>query len=134
MNANDLNAQWDALSSTLNTYPDLDKKTTAQLNKAISDWQDYYYSDANYDKWLQSDVDKWLTAYTSANKLLSKAVKKQKVTTKEPVVTTPTKVTTLDPLTIFGRIPKKLWLYALGVAGVIGVLIYLDDKDRNRAR
>jgi len=133
MNATELNAKWDELSSTLNTYPDLDKNTTAQLNKAISDWQDWYYSETNFDNW--GDVNKWIDAYNIANELLAKSVKKKKLKVKAPVVTTPKKATTvLPPLTVFGRVPKNIWLYVTLTVGALGVLWYMDEKDRKKPR
>src|SRR5258705_12563975 len=124
--AENLNAKWDTLSSTLNNYPQLDKKTTSTLNAAIAQWQDWFYSDENYNKW--GDTHTWLDKYNSANKLLSKAIKGKK--TKKPVVTTPKTVQVLPQLLVTAKAPFnwKFYLTIGAVVAVIGGIIYYSNK------
>ena len=124
--AENLNAKWDTLSSTLNNYPQIDKKTTSALNAAIAQWQDWFYSDENYGKW--GDTHTWLDKYNAASKLLSKAIKGKK--TKKPVVTTPKTVQVLPQLLVTAKAPFnwKLYLTIGAVVVVIGGIIYYSNK------
>lgn len=130
--AEDLNAKWDTLSSTLNTYPQLDKKTTSVLNAAIAQWQDWFYNDENYGKW--GDTHTWLDKYNSAAKLLKKAIKGKKA--KAPVVTTPkTAVRVMPPLLVTAKPPInwKLYLTIGAVVLVIGGIIYYNHKHPSKS-
>lgn len=133
MTATELNAKWDTLSSSLNTYPDLDKSTTFSINKAISDWQDWYYSEDQYDHW--GDTTKWEKAYNTANEMLIKSIKVKKLKKKRPIVTTAKKKTVVaPPLLVTGRVPFdwRFWLAIGGTVGLLGVLWYMDEKDKKR--
>ena len=119
--AEQLNDKWDALSSSLNNYPQLTRAQNDAISKAISNWQDWYYNDANYGKW--GDISEWTISYNNALAALKHVVKHRKLKPKAPVVSKPSQdVHVLPPVYITAKPPGKDWTWYI-VAGVAVLLI-----------
>lgn len=108
ISASKLNEAWDNHGTDFDKYWDqIDKSYKNSIMKSLSDWQDYYQSEANYDKWLQKDLQKWTTALNLSKKLLIGAVKQANAKAKAPVNTEPVKkIDVKEPVYIYGRTDK----------------------------
>lgn len=138
-----LNTKWDKLGLKFdNVFSQLNSGDKSTIQKALSDWQDWYYSEAQYEKW--GDTSKWEELYTKisnivngikgSNLAMSKKVKTKKSKkvassdgyVKAEVVGSPSNPVKLPELEVKGRVPsdkKKMYI----IAGVvfIGLLIIL---------
>jgi len=119
-----LNKKWDAHGKKFDKYwNQISKAHKNTIMKSLSDWQDYYLSEANYDKWLQTDLRKWNKALRLSKKLLAGAVRKANAKPVEPVVTTPTKkIDIKEPVYIYGKVDKTKDNRAWIVGIVLGLM------------
>jgi hypothetical protein len=103
-----LNEAWDNHGKDFDKYWDqIDKSHKNTIMKSLSDWQDYYQSDANYDKWAQKDLQKWNKALILSKKLLAGAVSQANAKAKTPVNTEPVKkIEVKEPVYIYGKVDK----------------------------
>lgn len=110
--ANQLNDEWDEFGMQFDSFAyTMAPKSKSAIQKAISDWQDWYYG--NYDQW--PDPASWYYALEQAKAILAVELQKgiKEVTEAQraeiedkPISEAYKEPIQLDPIYIYGKVPK----------------------------
>ncbi len=128
--ADELNAKYEALGKRFDSFfSQISKSHKNTIQKVLSDWQDFYYSDENYGN--NPNVTIWQRLLTTTSSLLEKAISerhlKPKVAKEAKVIST---IVVEEPTVVFGRFNIKT-LFGLLVGGAaIGFIGYNSFKKK----
>jgi hypothetical protein len=93
--AEKLNAEWDNLVANLDAYYNsMPANVSATLNKAVSDWQNFYYGFT--DAWPEAELENWREIYRKSAATLQASVKQGAQAEATPVANKPAPKTDSD--------------------------------------
>ena len=110
--ANQLNDEWDEFGLEFDSFVyTMDPKARSAINKAITDWQDWYYG--NFEEW--PDPARWYYILEQAKAILAVELQKgiKEVTEAQraeiedkPISEAYAAPIELEPIYIYGKVPK----------------------------
>jgi hypothetical protein len=131
--AEDLNIKFEALGKKYDgVFSQLNSSVRTALQKVLSDWQDFYFAEENYDNW--PPIDNWIKVFNDSESLLDANIQSKRLKAKKQVLAKVKESIDIEqPTVIYGR-NQNSWKVLVGLLsagiGLGGALAYIGKKIR----